>query len=115
MSKPVVTMLFLAVALLPVDVLAMDTERSSLYAVNAAALASAMTYCEARHGGLQRGSAGEECFSKARNVLAEFGLRRRSQEVAQRCSDPETFNTCLTPEVASLVRALTTEFRNKSL
>lgn len=92
-----------------------DTGQSSLYAVNAAALASAMTYCETRHGGLQRGSAGAACFSEARNVLAAHGLMQRSEEVAARCNDPATFNTCLTPEIARLVRALNTEFKRKGL
>ncbi|WP_407353743.1 hypothetical protein [Luteimonas sp. R10] len=94
---------------------AADAEQSSLYAVNAAALASGITYCGTRYGGLQRGSAGAECFTSARSVLADFDLRRRSQEVAARCSDPATFNTCLTPEIARLVHALNAEFADKGL
>src|SRR5690606_27528417 len=51
-----------------------DTRQAALYAANAAALSAAMTWCEARHGELRRGSAGEECFQKARGVLGGFGL-----------------------------------------
>lgn len=94
---------------------ATDTRQSALYAVNAAALASAMTYCETRHGGLQQGSAGAQCFSKARSVLAGFELRQKSEEVGKRCGDPATFNTCLTPEIARLVVALNAEFRSKGV
>lgn len=92
-----------------------DTRQASLYATNAAALSAAMTWCEARHGGLRRGSAGEECFQKARGALGEFGLANWSGEIAARCSDAATLNTCLTPEIARLVRALNEEFRRRQL
>ena len=105
----------LAGGLLPGSGFATDTAQSSLYAANAAALACAMTYCETRHGNLQRGSAGAECFSQARGVLAGFELRRRSEEIGARCHDPESFNTCLTPEIAALVRRLNEEFKRQGL
>lgn len=87
----------------------------SLYAVNAAALASAMTYCSTRHGNLQAGSAGQACFVKARQILAGWGLKKTSADVDARCSDPATFNTCLTPEVGRLVYALNAEFVKQAL
>lgn len=92
-----------------------DTRQAALYAANAAALSAAMTWCEARHGELRRGSAGEECFQKARGVLGGFGLDKWAGEIAARCSDMATFNTCLTPEIARLVRALNEEFRRRQL
>ena len=87
----------------------------SLYAINSAALASAMTYCSTKHGNLLTGSPGHACFTKARQVLAEYGLKKVSAEVDARCSDPTTFNTCLTPEVGRLVYALNTEFVKRGL
>lgn len=115
MKKTGFALLLLAGGLFPGGGFAADTAQSSLYAANAAALAAAMTYCETRHGNLQRGSAGAECFSQARGVLAGFDLKRRSAEIGARCRDPATFNTCLTPEIATLVRALNEEFRRKGL
>lgn len=115
MSKCLSALLAAAVVFAAGTVRATDTEQSSLYAVNAAALASAISYCTARHGGLQRGSAGAECFAEARSVLAEFDLRRWSREVGTRCSDPASFNTCLTPEIARLAHALNAEFAGKAL
>ena len=87
----------------------------SLYAINAAGLASAMTYCSTKHGNLLTGSLGHACFTKARQVLAEYGLKKVSTEVDARCSNPATFNTCLTPEVARLVYALNAEFVKRGL
>lgn len=94
---------------------AVDTRQSALYAVNAAALATAMTHCDVRHAGLQRGSKGAECFAEARGALAGFGLDRWADEIGGRCGDPATFNTCLTPEIARLVHALNAEFKRKAL
>lgn len=87
----------------------------SLYAINSAALASAMTYCSTKHGNLLTGSPGQACFMKARQVLASYGLKRVSADVDGRCSDPATFNTCLTPEVGKLVYALNAEFVKQGL
>lgn len=87
----------------------------SLYAVNSAALASAMTYCSTRHGNLLNGSPGQACFVKARQILANWGLKKLSAEVDARCNDPATFNTCLTPEVGKLVYALNAEFVKQGL
>ena len=88
---------------------------ASLYAVNSAALASAMTYCNTRHGNLRSGSPGHACFTQARELLAEFGLRQTAEAVDARCKDPATFNTCLTPEIAKLVHALNAEFAKRGL
>jgi hypothetical protein len=87
----------------------------SLYAVNSAALASAMTYCSTRHGNLLAGSPGQACFTKARQVLANYGLKKFSADVDGRCNNPATFNTCLTPEIGKLVYALNAEFVKQGL
>ena len=87
----------------------------SLYAVNSAALASAMTYCSTKYGNLQTGSPGQACFIKARQLLANYGLKKVSADVDGRCNDPATFNTCLTPEVGKLVYALNAEFVKQGL
>ncbi len=87
----------------------------SLYAINSAALASAMTYCSTKYGNLQNGSPGQACFVKARQVLANHGLKKVSADVDGRCNNPATFNTCLTPEVGKLVYALNAEFVKQGL
>ena len=68
-----------------------------------AALASAMTYCSTKHGDLLAGSPGQACFKKAWQILANHGLKKVSANVDDRCNNPATFNTCLTPEVGKLV------------
>ena len=87
----------------------------SVYAVNAAALASAMTYCSTRHGDLLNGSPGQACFVKARQILAGWGLKKIAADVDATCGDPATFNTCLTPQVGKLVYALNAEFVKQRL
>lgn len=87
----------------------------SQYAINSAALASAMTYCSTKHGNLLAGSRGQACFIKARQILANYGLKKVSADVDGRCSNPTTFNTCLTPEVGRLVYALNAEFVKQGL
>lgn len=87
----------------------------SVYAVNAAALASAMTYCSTRHGDLLNGSPGQTCFVKARQILAGWGLKKIAADVDATCGDPATFNTCLTPQIGKLVYALNAEFVKQRL
>ena len=87
----------------------------ALYAVNSAALASAMTFCSTKYGNLAAGSPGQACFSKARQLLANWGLKKTSADVEARCNNPATFNTCLTPEVGKLVYALNAEFVKQGL
>ena len=92
-----------------------DTQQGALYAVNAAALAAAITHCTARHGELQQGSPGAACFTRARGLLGTFGLKKWAQDVAARCNDPAAFNTCLTPEIAKMTFALNQEFAKANL
>lgn len=87
----------------------------SLYAVNSAALASAMTYCSTKYGNLLTGSPGQACFVKARQALVDHGLKKVSSDVDARCNNPTTFNTCLTPEIGRLVYALNAEFVKRGL
>lgn len=83
---------------------------ASLYAVNAAALATAMTYCMKVHGPLRVGSRGETCFREARNLLARYGLKERAARIDGSCTDRAQFNTCITPEIGRLVMELNTHF-----
>ena len=92
-----------------------EVAQPSLYAVSAAGLASAMTYCSTKYGNLTKGSLGEACFSKARGLLAGQELKKRAQEIDQRCTDKARFNTCLTPEIGRLVYALNAEFVKQGL
>jgi hypothetical protein len=87
----------------------------SRYAVNSAALATAMTWCRTRHGALTEGSQGAACFSRARGVLAGLGLEQHAQRIDAACSDDATFNTCLTPHIGRLVHALHAEFERLAL
>lgn len=82
----------------------------SLYALNSAGLASAMTYCIARHGQMTTGSPAEACFKKTRQLLADFGLKQRASEVDAKCRAASNFNTCLTPEIGRLVFDLNAKF-----
>ncbi|TDK28636.1 hypothetical protein E2F46_01780 [Luteimonas aestuarii] len=87
----------------------------SLYAVNSAAISAAMTYCMAKYGPLTTGSRSAACFSRARNVLADFGLREKSVRIDQTCNNPSQFNTCITPEIGRFVIALNAEFGKQGL
>lgn len=114
--KPILLTMLMGVAFaLPHHARAADTSEGALYAVNAAALAAAITHCTARHGELQQGSPGAACFVRARGILGTFGLKQRSLDVASRCKDPAQFNTCLTPEIARMTHALNQEFAKSSL
>ena len=87
----------------------------SLYAVNGASIATAMTYCMSKYGHLTVGSPGEVCLSKARNLLAGYGLRQQSEKIDQSCRDPGKFNTCITPEIGKLVIALNNLFDERGI
>lgn len=87
----------------------------SLYAVNAASIASAMTYCTTKYGPLTVGSASEACLSRTRNVLAGYGLRQQAERIEQVCREPSKFNTCITPEIGKLVIALNTLFNEQRI
>ncbi|WP_157062424.1 hypothetical protein [Pseudoxanthomonas dokdonensis] len=82
----------------------------SLYSLNSAGLASAMTWCIARHGQMTNGSPAEACFKKTRQVLADAGLKQRADQVDAKCRATTNFNTCLTPEIGRLVFDLNAEF-----
>lgn len=87
----------------------------SIYAISAAGLASAMSYCIAKHGPLREGSPAARCYASARAVLAATKLRERAAEVDKRCQDPGAFNECITPEVGRLVYELNEQFTRQSL
>lgn len=87
----------------------------SLYAVNAASLSAAMTYCMTKHGPLTVGSAGDTCLRRARNEIASYGLNQHAEQVNRICSDPATYNTCVTPEIGRLIIALNELFATKRL
>lgn len=86
---------------------------ASLYAVNAASIATAMTYCMSKHGPLRVGSRAETCFREARNLLAGYGLKAHAERIDQLCRDPAQFNTCITPEIGKLVIALNTQLQER--
>lgn len=83
-----------------------NTASAALYAVNAASLATAMTYCMKVHGPLRVGSRGEACFREARNLLASYGLKTHAARIEQACHEPAQFNTCITPQIGRLVMEL---------
>ncbi len=82
----------------------------AIHAVSAAGLASAMSYCIARHGPLRQGSEAADCYARSRAILAASALRQRAAEVDARCADPAAFNDCLTPEIGRLVYELNDRF-----
>lgn len=87
----------------------------SLYAVNAASLSAAMTYCMTKYGPLRVGSRGESCFVRARQALAGYGLADHARKIDAACNDPARFNTCITPEIGKLVMALNALFDEQRL
>jgi len=87
----------------------------SIYAISAAGLGSAMTYCMAKHGELREGSPAANCFARARTVLAAADARRHAEQADARCADAATFNECITPEVGRFVYALNGEFSRQAL
>ena len=118
-ASPITAVLLLAVAIAlpagaqsarPTATPSTGAVSASLYAVNAASLATAMTYCMKTHGPLRVGSRGETCFREARNLLARYGLRTYAERIDQACRDPSQFNTCITPEIGRLVMELNTHF-----
>ncbi|MCH6483915.1 hypothetical protein MMG85_10095 [Pseudoxanthomonas sp. LH2527] len=118
-ASPITVVLLLAVAIAlpaaaqsarPAATPSTGAVSASLYAVNAASLATAMTYCMKTHGPLRVGSRGETCFREARNLLARYGLRTHAERIDQACHDPAQFNTCITPEIGRLVMELNTHF-----
>lgn len=90
-------------------------EPKSLYAISAAGLASAMSYCIGRHGELREGAPASACYAGARAVLSRSDVRRRAQQADIRCVDPATFNQCITPEVGRFVYELTAQFHTGGL
>lgn len=114
MKAPFILAALLGVALAG-QVQASEIAKPSVYAVNAAALASAMTYCATKHGNINKSSPGAECFAKARNLLGELKLETWSQAIDNKCSDPATYNKCMTPEIGRLVYSLNDAFNSRSL
>ncbi|WP_024889228.1 hypothetical protein [Luteimonas huabeiensis] len=94
---------------------AAPSQPRSLYAVSAAGLGSAMSYCIARHGRMRQGSEAERCYARARAILGAAGLRDRAAQVDTRCADPATFNECITPEIGRLVYDLNDRFIEEGL
>ena len=90
-------------------------EPGAVYAVNAAALATVMTYCSTRHAGLAVGSAGARCLESGRGLLADAGLAQRSEAIAQACNDPATYNRCMTPHIGRLVYDLNDLLKQRGL
>ena len=87
----------------------------SIYAMSAAGLGSAMTYCMTKHGPLREGSTAARCYARARAVLAAADVRRHAEQADARCADPGSFNACITPEVGRFVFALNAEFAKQAL
>lgn len=82
----------------------------SVYAVNAAALSAAMTFCSTKYRNINQGSRGAECFSQARNTFPELKLGQWATDIDRKCGQPATYNRCMTPEIGRLVYALNDVF-----
>jgi len=93
----------------------LQTAPQSIYAMSAAGLGSAMTYCMTKHGALREGSTAARCYARARAILASADARRHAEQADARCSDPQTFNACITPEIGRFVFALNAEFAKQAL
>ncbi|MEF3082657.1 hypothetical protein V3391_10625 [Luteimonas sp. SMYT11W] len=91
------------------------TAPQSIYAMSAAGLGTAMTYCMTKHGALREGSNAARCYARARAILAAADARRHAEQADARCADPQTFNACITPEIGRFVFALNAEFVKQAL
>lgn len=89
--------------------------RPSVYAVNAAALSAAMTYCTTKYGSIGNGTPGAGCFARARTMLADMQLSSWSRDIDQRCTEPANYNRCMTPWIGRLVQALNDAFKAAKL
>lgn len=87
----------------------------SVYAVNAAALSAAMTYCSTRHQNIHQGTAGAACFGHARNLLPELKLSNWAADIDRKCTERAAYNRCITPEIGRLVYALNDLFKTRGL
>lgn len=84
--------------------------KPSVYAVNAAALSAAMTYCSAKYRNINQGTAGADCFARARNALVDMKLAEWSSGIDRKCDSSASYNRCITPEIGRLVYALNDTF-----
>lgn len=89
--------------------------KPSIYAVNSASLAAAMTYCIAKYGGMTQGSAGAACYTRARGLLVDMKLREWADGIDRKCAEPNTYSRCMTPEIGRLVYALNDTFARNRL
>ena len=98
------------------SVAAVDGSETDIdYAVHAAALGAAISYCHAKYGAVTARSPGGECFGRAKMALTGFDLQAASANVKRRCPDASTLQRCITPQLSDVVNALLRIFDAKRM
>lgn len=85
------------------------------YAMSAAALSAAVSYCHAKHGPVYGQSRGGVCFEQAKQVVGTFDLARSRDEAKQMCAGSKALQTCITPQLGNMVTALMVLFDQEGL
>jgi hypothetical protein len=110
---PLFLPLFLSVT--PSVAAADGSETNIDYAVHAAALSTAISYCHAKYGLVSARSAGGECFGRAKMALSGFDLQAATANVKRQCPDFSTLQRCITPQLSDVVNALLRVFDAKRI
>lgn len=58
---------------------------------------------------------GGNCFVRAKGVLAGIDLSGAANGIKQRCMDPSTLDTCITPELSGMVNSIVRLFDTKRI
>lgn len=105
----------LFLSLMPSIAEADGSETNIDYAVHAAALSTAISYCHAKYGAVTARSPGGECFGRAKMALTGFDLKAASANVKRQCPDASTLQRCITPQLSDVVNALLRIFDAKRI
>lgn len=77
-------------------------------------LTTVVVYCRSKHGSLDT-TQGRRCFSSARDMLSSFPFNERAERLREQCPPDETFNTCLTPQLAADAAEMVDFFKRSGL
>lgn len=80
------------------------------YVVASTVLSTAITYCRTQYGTLD-GIQGRKCFDDAKSQLSERRFAEMAKEINIKCNDPNTFGTCITPEVGHMTNEFIAKFQ----
>jgi len=94
---------------------AQQTDSSIDYALHGVAFGTAVAYSHTKYGPLRPETRGGRCFLSARTALSEAHLEEASVKISQKCHDPSTLSSCITPEMSDLAYRILALFEAKRL